>query len=326
MLTGSHVAKVSTEGGKATGVVLRDGRKLDAKVEVIVSCGAIRTPQLLMLSGIGPRAELERLKIPLVVDSPGVGQNFHDHAMLAYWYKLRHPEHDLAIGSANFMVNPKNLEGNPMDWMINGGLPEDELSKAAEIDGKKTGRRDDIELTCIYLPALTTPFDPTPMDGSHITISALAINTTSRGRVSLASSDPSEQPLVDPAYLDTEHDRAVFRTGARLIAKMMESPAGQRISVGETAPGSFAPLTSTTPDSEIDERARACASTTYHPAGTAVMGEVVDTECRVKGIEALRVVDASIMPVSIGAHLQAPMYGVAERAAQMIIDGTASSQ
>lgn len=320
VLTGVTVGKVVLEGSRAKGVVLGDGKTLEATKEVIICCGALRTPQLLMLSGIGPKAELERLGIPLHVDSPQVGQNLHDHGMVSYWYKLRHPEQGLAIGSEKFMANPRNLEGNPMDWMMNTGLSEEETANAAKVDGKNTSRRDDIELTCIYLAAPTSPFNPPPMDGSHITLSVVNIHATSRGGVSLASTDPRELPLIDPGYLSTEHDRAVFRAGARLLTQMMESPAGQRFSTGETAPGSFAPLTSKTSDSEIDERARASLITTFHPAGSAAMGQVVDTECRVEGVQGLRVVDASIMPVSIGAHLQASLYGIAERAAQMIVD------
>lgn len=320
VLTGATVAKVVIEQGRAKGVVLGDGKILEAKREVIIGCGALKTPQLLMLSGIGPKAELERLGISVVVDSSQVGQNLHDHGMVSYWYKLRHPEQGLAIGSEKFMANPRNLEGNPMDWMMNTGLSEEDAISAAKVDGKRTDRRDDVEVTCIYVATPTSPFDPPPMDGSHITLSVVNIHATSRGYVSLASTDPNELPLIDPGYLSTEHDRATFRAGARLLAQMMESPAGKRFSTGETAPGSFAPLTSKSSDSEIDERTKACLTTAFHPAGSAAMGQVVDTECRVKGVQGLRVVDASIMPVSIGAHLQAPLYGIAERAAQMIVD------
>ena len=168
--------------------------------------------------------------------------------------------------------------------------------------------------------ALTAPYEPPPMDGSHVTVSAVCLSTTSRGQVSLASADSQDRPLVDPNYLATEHDRAVLRAGARLVAKMMGSAAGQSIGLGETPPGPFRPLTEATSDAELDERARACAITCYHYAGTAAMDDVVDTECRVKGVAGLRVVDASIVPVSIGAHLQAVLYGVAERAADMIIE------
>ncbi|KAF2173396.1 GMC oxidoreductase [Zasmidium cellare ATCC 36951] len=267
VLTGRTVARVVLEGGVARGVVLGDGKRLEARTEVIISCGALRTPQVLMLSGIGPRSQLEKFGIEVIVDSPQVGENLHDHGMVSFWYKLRHPEQGLAIGSEKFI-----------------------------------------------------PFEAPPMDGSHITVSVIGIHATSRGSVSLASTDPDELPLIDPAYLATEHDRAVIRTGAKIVAQMMESPAGQRISVGETPPGPFAPLTSKTSAREIDERARACMATTYHLAGSVAMGQVVDAECRVKGVKGLRVVDASIMPVSIGAHLQGSLYGIAERAAQMIID------
>ena len=120
--------------------------------------------------------------------------------------------------------------------------------------------------------------------------------------------------------------RSTFKEGFDVFNKwrvnQFITTAGQRIIESETAPENFKPLTSKLTDAEIDERARAVVATAYHPAGTAAMGDVVDTDCRVKGVQGLRVVDASILPVSIGAHLQASMYGVAERAAQIIIDGT----
>ena len=127
---------------------------------------------------------------------------------------------------------------------------------------------------------------------------------------------------MGPNYLGTEHDRAVLRAGVRLALKMMDSATGKRFAKSELPPLQFSPLNSKSSDDALDERIRACAWTYYHPAGTASMGTVVDTECRVKGVEGLRVVDASVLPISIGAHLQAVLYGVAERAAEMIVADT----
>lgn len=164
---------------------------------------------------------------------------------------------------------------------------------------------------------------PVPMDGSISNWSLCTLSTTSRGRITLSSSDPTADPLIDPAYFTTEHDLAVMRAGIRAILRMTESDAGKSFIISELPPDpSLAPLTSASTDVELDARIKAYPSSFYHLGGTAAMGKVVDSSCRVMGVQGLRVVDASVLPLSIGAHLQAPLYAVAERAAAMIIEGS----
>lgn len=320
ILTNSKAEKILFEGREAVGAVLKGGKKLLASKEVILACGALRTPQMLMLSGIGAKAELENIGIPSIVDLPEVGKNLHDHPMFTLWYTLRNPEEGVAFGHPKFMSNTRLLEGNPMDWLVNGSAAAADRKKAAEVDGVVSDRTDDFELTPFYLGAPTSPHPPPPMNGQTITCAAVVMSTTSRGQVTLQSKNSDDAPLVDPNYLSTAHDLAVMRAGVRLVMKIMETTeAGKKISVGQRPPEGMEPIPLDASDEEIDEKAKAGIVTCFHYAGTASMGKVVDAECRVKGVQGLRVVDASIMPVAVCAHLQAPMYGVAERAAEMIV-------
>lgn len=137
--------------------------------------------------------------------------------------------------------------------------------------------------------------------------------------MTLQSNKPEDSPIIDPQYLSTEHDRTIMRSGVRFILQMMGSKAAEEDFTGEAPPQGFPQLTSVSPDAMIDSRIRSSTSCVHHPAGSNSMGMVVDSECRVKGVGGLRVVDASIVPAPISAHMQAPMYGIAERAADMIL-------
>ena len=156
------------------------------------------------------------------------------------------------------------------------------------------------------------------MDGTCITLGTLNLLPTSRGSVRLASSDPLDDPLIDPNYYDTEVDRVVIREGMRLAMRAMESKTGKQFVDCEFTPAGSPALSSTSSDEEIDARVRRVASTWFHPAGSASMGKVVDTDLKVLGVNNLRVVDASVMPCPIGAHLQVATYAIAEQAAVII--------
>ena len=156
------------------------------------------------------------------------------------------------------------------------------------------------------------------MDGKQITCGVGCMSPTSRGTVTLASADPRDSLVLDPQYLSTEHDRAVIRAGMRAIVRAMNSPALQQFVTKESPPPGYSPLTADSADVELDERMKALASSWFHAAGTVAMGEAVDTNCCVHGVQSLRVVDASIFPVVIAAHTQAAVYAIAEHAALII--------
>lgn len=318
VLTNCVVQRIIFEGKRAIGVELINGQRLKASKEIVISCGALRTPQVLMLSGIGPKSELSKHNITQIAELP-VGQHLHDHGSIQMVWKLKDPEKGYSFGSPAFN-KPEYGTGNPMDWFGTAAAPDEDLHKAARADGTtfKPGPRSDYEIVIMYAITTSAPVEMAPMDGTHITTGVVCLSSTSRGSVTLASDKVTDNSIVDPRYFATEHDRAVLRAGMRRALQAMESPALKDYIQGETPSLNMPPITSTSSDVELDKRIDAMSWSFYHAAGTASMGKVVDNECRVYGVEGLRVVDTSIMPLSVTAHLQAPMYAIAESAADLI--------
>ncbi|KAL8896143.1 MAG: hypothetical protein Q9192_003239 [Flavoplaca navasiana] len=316
--TDTVVQRIVFEGKKAIGVELVDGQRLTASKEIILSCGALRTPQVLMLSGIGIKSGLDKHNIKQVAELP-VGQNLHDHGSVNIVWKLKNPDKGYAFGSPAFN-KPEYANGNPMDWMATAAVPDKDLHKAATADGTelKPSPRTDFEVTVMYAVTAAAPIEMAPMDGTHITTGVLCMSPTSRGTLKLASDKATDNAIVDPRYFATEHDRSVIRAGMRLALKAMESTAMQEYVDGETPPPGMPRISSASSDKELDARVESTSWSWFHPAGTASMGKVVDSKCRVYNVDGLRIVDASIMPLSITAHLQAPMYAIAESAADLI--------
>ncbi|KAF2249242.1 GMC oxidoreductase [Trematosphaeria pertusa] len=311
----------------ATGVELANGTTITASKEVIVSAGAYRTPQVLMLSGIGPAQELEKHGIPVVSSSPAVGRNFHDHLAVCQWWKLRDPERDPSIGSPQWQ-DAGLFAGLPCDWVATQQTPLEKLQHALEKDGEESlndhpllsPRAAHIESLIVYAPAgAQIAGVAVPMDGSHIASAVLLMTPTSRGSITLADTDPATPPVIDANYYATAADRTMLREGIRTVVKVLrDTPEGREAVVSELLPPDGKELSSSSSDAEIDARVARVANTFYHPAGTAAMGSVVDAELRVKGVRGLRVVDASVFPVPITAHYQCAVYALAERAADFV--------
>lgn len=333
VLTNKMVEKVILDkrhgqNSVAVGVQLADGQQLLARKEVILAAGTYRTPQILMLSGLGPAPELKKHDIDVVVDLQDVGQNFMDHFSLFQYWKLRHPEAGLAMGTP-LWTNPAFLKGMPIDWSVMEAAPKDLL--AASLAGDEDHVTDnhpqlhrprcDLEYNVMYAPAGAQIVGvDVPMDGTCIATSVMLGLPTSRGAIALGSSDPVARPIINPNYNATQADRVRLRAGVRRMLRLMyDTTQGKDMVTGELPPSECSALSLTSSDEEIDDRVKRAGVNFFHAMGTAAMGKVVSADLKVYGVDSLRVVDASILPVPISSHPQACLYAVAEQAAEMIL-------
>ncbi|KAK4621828.1 GMC-type oxidoreductase acuG [Fulvia fulva] len=337
VVTGATIKRVLLEkrAGRspvATGVELEDGRQIKASREVVLSCGTFRTPQVLMLSGIGSPADLNKVGIQSIVEVPDVGKNLWDHLCCFLCWKLDPiaAQEGLAVGNSKFMSNSKYLEGLACDWMVIDKLPGKELQEALQKDTTGTEEMDQHHLlvdrahywlTSLYMPISLGEGYDVGMDGEHISIGVLNFQPTSRGTVTLRSTNPNDLPLIDPCYASTHHDRCVMRAATRKMLSLAQAPSLKPIIVGERPPVGGRAISAASSEEDINARIDACATTLNHGAGTAAMGRVVDSELRVKGVEGLRVCDASVLPAPVAATIQATVYAVAEKLADMILSG-----
>ena len=241
----------------ATGVELADGRKYGAKREVVLSAGSYGTPQILKLSGIGPTEELTRHDITPLVNSPEVGKNLWDHLRSTQMWKLRHPEIGASVGSSKW-TDPAFRNGNPMDWWASHSIPQEGLKQALAADEGGMEMAEQHSLFTANRPhlACVVNYVGMPMDGSLVTTYVINHLPTSRGTVTLASRDPAEEPVIDPNHFSTEADRYRIRTGQKMLLKMLGTPAGKEITVGEAVPEGYQPLTLDSSDEEMDVRIR----------------------------------------------------------------------
>ena len=322
-------------GVAVTQVVLSDKKVATGveKQEIIVSCGAHKTPQVLMLSGIGPSEELKRHNIRQIVDSPTVGSNHFDHLSIHQAWKLRNPERGLSVGSPAFS-KPEYSLGFPLEWIATYSVPTPVLSAAlhetfqtqpspVSFSSTQFLNRSHIGFIVAYAPMNLGERYDVPLDGSHVSTGVLLYQPISRGRITLASNDPAAEPIVDPGYYSTLADQEMLRSGVRRIARVMETPAAREIIEAETPPKGMPILTPNSSDEDIDARIRAYSEVWHHAGRTAAMGKdiqssVVDGEFRVHGTDHLRVVDASVFPGPISATPQATVYAMAGLATEPI--------
>ena len=329
VLTNTMVQRVlfsKTGDGKqvASAVQLADGREITTRKEIIISAGAVRTPQVLMLSGVGPADHLSKHKIPVIVDAPHVGKNLFDHFAHFQFWKLRNPEKGLAMGTP-LWTDPAYLKGMPCDWTINDSVPAPLLKQALQADNEEQQQhpllhpsRSHLEITVLYAAMGL----PVPMDGSIIATSTMLSLPTSRGTVTLSSTSANDPPVIDPKYYSTHADRTALIYGTRRVMQaMLETAAGKSIVDSEIPPPGLAPLNYQSSDADIDARIRNTGVAHKHAAGSAPMGRVIGPDLRVYGVQGLRVADSSVLPVPIGGHPQATLYAIAEQAADIILRG-----
>ncbi len=313
-VTGARTTRILFEGGRAVGVEYRQGGETKvarARREVIVSAGALQSPQILLLSGIGPGAELARLGIPVVADRSAVGQNLQDHPDFIFGYKTKNRDFVgvSAAGSARMIREWGRYKRERAGLLA---------SNYAEAGGFLKTRPDlpapDIQLHFVIgiVDDHARKLHPGHGYGCHVCV----LRPKSRGSVALASPDPMAAPLIDPNFLDHPDDVATMVEGFKLTRRIMDAPP----LAAQATRDLFTAGIDT--DQQIVDLLRRKVDTVYHPVGSCRMGadeaSVVDPQLRVRGVEGLRVVDASIMPTLIGGNTNAPSIMIGEKAADMI--------
>jgi choline dehydrogenase len=280
----------------------------------VLSAGAIASPQILMLSGVGHKDELKKHNIDVVKHAPGVGKNLQDHLQIRTIYKVNKP---LTLNDE--LRNPLRKMMMGIEYALFRTGP---LTMAASQVAIFTKSRDELKRPDIQYHLQPLSADK-PADGTHkfsaFTASVCQLRPTSTGTIELKSADPAEYPAIHPNYLATELDRQTAIDSIKHVRKIINAPALKPLISEEYEPG----IQHQT-DEELLEYARNRATTIYHPTGTCKMGpevdemNVVDERLRVYGLEGLRVVDCSIMPEIISGNTNAPAIMIAEKAADMM--------
>jgi len=307
--THSYATRILLEGGRACAIEYRrKGRTLTSRAErIILSGGAINSPQLLLLSGIGPAAELQSAGVEPVHDLPGVGRNLQDHLDIC---TLVHCREKITYDQlSEFVVGLRYLFGR------NGpGSSNIAESGGFVVSRHATDDRPDIQMH--FVPAFLDDHGRNILPGHGMTIHACALRPESRGELTLRSADPDAQPRLQPNYLDHEYDRRMMLECVRLSREIFAQRAFRAYAGAELYPG---------PDARSDEAIlefiRRKAESIYHPIGTCKMGvdemAVVDPALKVRGLDGLFVVDASVMPTLVSGNTNAPTIMIAEKFAAM---------
>ena len=298
--TFAQVTRLLIENQRVVGVeYIQNAQTVQVGVtrEVIVSAGAFDSPRLLMLSGIGPAEQIKAQGIPVVADLPGVGQNLQDHLLLPMIYKSKKelPRPPFIAEAGMFVRTRPGLSAASPDlqYHFSAGIPEFTPPQYAA-EGS----------TFLFVPILVKP--------------------QSRGYVGLRSADPLAPPAIQPNYFQCDVDLQVHLHGIRLARELAATQAFAEFNDGELAPGGHAT------EVELRDYIRSHASTIWHPVGTCKMGRdamaVVDPQLRVRGVEGLRVADASIMPTIVAGNTNAACVMIGEKVADMILTASSTTQ
>ncbi|MGS2742440.1 GMC family oxidoreductase [Halomonas sp. LS-001] len=316
--TGAQVERVLFEGHRATGVQLHDRElRLNAGGEVILSGGAVNSPKLLMLSGIGPAEELARHSIPLLHNAAEVGENLADHLNIAVMSSTKESE---PLGIAPSFI-PRAIKAA---WRLATQSSGEFTSNVAEAGGfvKSDPSQERPDLQFHFIPAYLRNHWREVLWGYGVTMHVCALFPKSRGRIRLNSADPLASARIEANYLSHPDDVAVMLKGLKIARRIMAAPALSTRIKAEIEPGE-----SLQSDEELIEYIRTLSETIYHPVGTCRMGRdavsVVDPQARVRGVQGLRVVDASIMPAIIAGNTNAPTMMIAENVADMMLSVSA---
>lgn len=320
--TRTHVCRLQMETGDAglacKGVeVIREGSRLrvHARREVILAAGAIGTPQILQLSGIGPAEVLQRQGIPVLLDRPGVGANLQDHLQIRAVYKVE------GTRTLNQLAN--SLWGKTrigIEYLLKRSGPMSMAPSQLGVFTRSDPSRQHANIEFHVQPLSLDAFGEPLHTFNAFTASVCNLNPTSRGSVVIQSPDPMHAPAIHPNYLHTEEDRKVAADSLRMVRKIVSQPA-----LAPYRPSEYRPGTQFQTDDELVKLAGDIATTIFHPVGTAKMGRsddpmaVVNSRLQVFGVAGLRIADASIMPTIVSGNTNSPTLMIAEKAARWIL-------
>lgn len=318
IVTDAHVQRIEIAGARTTGVVYRDpaGRPVtaDAAQEVILAAGAVGSPHLLMLSGVGPAEHLKDLGIDVIADLPGVGQNLNEHPDFVLKYECLQP---VSLWPKTKLI-ARTVAG--VQWLINrtGICASNHFEAVACIRSGPGVEYPDLQLTVSPIAVDDEGWRPLQRHAFQIHVGLMRAH--SRGSIELRSADPADPPRIAVNYLKDPRDREMMRTGIRLVRELVEQPSFHGLKGDEIFPGAKAQT-----DEDLDVCLNAATTTQWHLSCTARMGSasdpmaVVDAEGRVHGIEGLRIIDASIMPQVTNGNTNSPTIMIAEKLSDAVL-------
>jgi choline dehydrogenase len=321
--TGAHATKVLIENGRAVAVEYHSAsgrRTVHARGEVVVSGGAYGSPQLLLLSGLGPAEHLQAMGVTVVQDMPAVGSNLHDHFNTYLTWRCAKP---ITLNDLGNSWRRKILAAAEYGLLRKGPMASNGIHAGLFTRSDPRLERPDLQVNLLEWSTLERTKDrviPHPFPG--FTLSPVHLRPDGRGTVRLGSPDPLAPPQINFDFLRTDYDMNAIVTGVRLVRKIAEQPALKSYIVAEMTPGPSA-----SSDAELAEYVRQTGVSNHHPSSSCAMGtglnSVVDPRLRVHGIAGLRVADASIMPVVVAGNTNAPSIMIGEKAAAMILEDAA---
>ncbi|HEY0682232.1 MAG TPA: choline dehydrogenase [Steroidobacter sp.] len=314
ILTHALVERLLIDRRRVVGVDYRIGsRRYTAfcESEVLLSAGTVNSPQLLMLSGIGPADHLRSLGLDVILDQPSVGENLQDHLDICTLYKSTRP--------VTYDFNRlQELRVLFQYWLKKRGAGVSNIAEAGAFACSSSAARDRPDIQMHFVPAQLDDHGRNRLPGHGFTLHACHLHPRSRGRIGLRSNRPDEAPLIYANYLHDSRDMQVMLEALRFSRQILRSQAFDELRGEEILPG----ITDGS-DTELTRFIRHKAETVYHPVGTCRMGgdssAVVDATLRVRGISGLRVIDASIMPKIVSGNTNAPTIMIAEKAADLIL-------